>query len=235
MNPRFSIILLLIALCIVGLSSCITIIDSGSMLDDVGRQSPVHPLKAVQHKEPTPHVTYEKEELQVWKKGSMYYVQLPITYIPTRIKNGDFLAGMSMYMSCKVMTYPSVVYRSEDFFLHQGAKEYFYAALSEHQFRKASTPHTTYADSFALEKYPVLPSAKVDLSGARKYTLTTEQAGLLMDNSFYIRKQLPDRRTTGNQWRRPLAFMLDIVDIPLSIIITPVAWGADFTHSIFSD
>lgn len=235
MPPRFSHFLILTALCILGLSSCVTIIDSGSMLDDVGRQSPVHPLKAVQHKAPSCHVTYEKEEIQVWKKGSMYYVQLPITYIPTRIKNGDFLAGMSMYMSCKVMTYPSVVYRNEDFFQHQGPKEYFHAVLSEPQFRKASTPATTYADSFAHEQYPILPSGKADVSGARKYTLTTEQAYLLMDNAHFIRKQLPDKRTTGNQWRRPLVFLLDIVDIPLSIILTPVAWGADFTHALFAD
>ena len=235
MNLRPAFFLFFTTLCLVALSSCITIIDSGSMLDDVGKQSPVHPYKPVQNKSPQLPATYEKEELQVWQKSSMYYVQIPVAYIPARIKNEDFLAGISMYMSCRVATYPSIKYNHEDLIKYPYKKEYFYAELTETQFRKASTPYTNYSDAFVHETYPLLSAAEVNLSNAGVCKLSAAQKAELLNNAYCFIQQLPDRRTTGNQWRRPLALLLDIADIPLSIILTPVAWGADFTYAIFTD
>lgn len=222
------------ALCTLGLSSCVTLVDSGSMLDDIGKQSPSHRIRLVQEKH-NRHRYYEKEEIQVWEKEGLYFVQLPVAYIPARVKNRDYLVGMGMYLSGKVVTFPRQMMRDEEVIQFQHTREYFYAVLSETQLNKATSKYDKYADAFCHETYPVLSASEVDLSNAEKWTPSPSQESELSDNTAYMFKQLADRRTTGNRLRRPLAFLLDIADVPLSIAATPFAWVADFVNVCFSD
>ncbi len=222
------------ALCTLGLSSCVTLIDTGSILDDVGKQSPSHRIRLVQEKQPR-HRYYEKEEIQVWEKEGLYFVQLPVAYIPARVKNRDYLVLMGMYLSGKGITFPRLMMSDEEVIQFQHTREYFYAVLSESQLNKATSKYNKYADAFCHETYPVLSASEVDLSNAKKWTPTASQESELSDNAVYMFKQLSDRRTTGNRLRRPLALMLDIADVPLSIAATPFAWIADFVYVCFSD
>ncbi len=223
-----------IALCTLGLSSCVTLVDTGSMLDDVGKLSPSHRIRLVQEKH-TRHRYYEKEEIQVWEKEGLYFVQLPVAYIPARVKNRDYLVLMGMYLSAKGITFPRLMMRDEEVIQFQHMREYFYAVLSEAQLNKATSKYDKYADAFCHETYPVLSASEVDLSNAKKWTPSASQESELSDNAVYMFKQLSDRRTTGNRLRRPLAFLLDIADVPLSIAATPFAWVADFVYVCFSD
>ena len=36
--------------------------------------------------------------------------------------------------------------------------------------------------------------------------------------------KIPDRRTWGNQLRRALVWVLDVVDIPLGMAVSPIGW-----------
>ncbi len=234
--PTIPRILATTALCLaaVGVNSCVTIIDTGSMLDDVGKQSPSRQIRFVEEKKPLQSY-YTGEKLQVWEKEGIYYVQLPVAYIPSRVKNRDFLAGMSMYCSGKVITYPEETMGDEEVMPYLHTKEYFYAVLSKEQFNKAINPCSSYFESLYRENYAVLPASDVDLRQAKKWNLPPSQQSELDNYAVTMIKQLPDRRTTGNQLRRPLALLLDIADVPLSIAATPIAWVADFIHGCFSD
>lgn len=233
-NSRAFLFLLFAVLCTMGLSSCVTLIDTGSMLDDIGKQSPSHQLRLVQEEHPQ-HQYYNREELQVWEKDGLYYVQLPVAYIPSRVKNRDFLVLMTMYCSVKDFTYPRLIMNDEDVIQFQHTKEYFYAVLSEAQLNKAATHYHKYPNEFYRENYPVLAASEVDLSNAKKWKPLPSQKAALSVNAIYMFKQLPDRRTTGNQLRRPLVLVLDIADVPLSIAATPFAWVADFVNGCFFD
>ena len=234
--PIFHKILATTALCLaaVGLNSCVTIIDTGSMLDDVGKQSPSRQIRFVEEKKPLQSY-YTGEKLQVWEKDGLYYVQLPVAYIPARVKNRDFLAGMSMFCSGKIISYPREIAGDEEVMPYQQTKEYFYAVLSKEQLNKAINPYSCYSDSFYRETYAVLPASDVDLNHAKKWNLSHSQQSELDDYAVCMIKQLSDRRTTGNQLRRPLVLVLDIADVPLSIATTPIAWVADFVNVCFFD
>ena len=232
----FPRILATTALCLaaVGLSSCVTIIDTGSMLDDVGKQSPSRQIRFVEEKKPLQSY-YTGEKLQVWEKDGLYYVQLPVAYIPARVKNRDFLVLMTMYCSVKDFTYPRLIMDEKEVIQFQQTKEYFYAVLSKEQLNKAINPYSCYSDSFYRENYAVLPASDVDLRQAKKWNLPHSQQSELDDYAVCMIKHLSDRRTTGNQLRRPLVLLLDIADVPLSIATTPIAWVADFVNVCFFD
>ena len=233
-NSRAFLFLLFAVLCTMGLSSCVTLIDTGSMLDDIGKQSPSHQLRLVQEEHPQ-HQYYNREELQVWEKDGLYYVQLPVAYIPSRVKNRDFLVLMTMYCSVNDFTYPRLIMDEKEVIQFQQTKEYFYAVLSKEQFNKAINPCSSYFESLYRENYAVLPASDVDLRQAKKWNLTPSQQSELDNYAVCMINVLPDRRTTGNQLRRPLVLLLDIADVPLSIAATPFAWVADFVNGCFFD
>ena len=233
-NSRAFLFLLFAVLCTMGLSSCVTLIDTGSMLDDIGKQSPSHQLRLVQEEHPQ-HQYYNREELLVWEKDGLYYVQLPVAYIPSRVKNRDFLVLMTMYCRVKDFTYPRLIMDEKEVIQFQQTKEYFYAVLSKEQFNKAINPCSSYFESLYRENYAVLPASDVDLRQAKKWNLTPSQQSELDNYAVCMINVLPDRRTTGNQLRRPLVLVLDIADVPLSIAATPFAWVADFVNGCFFD
>lgn len=234
MKRRTFFSLLLFALSAMGLCSCVTHVDMGSMMDDWGKQSPAHRLQLIQDSQAN-HPSYDREEIRVWTKDGMYYVLLPVAYMPSQIRNRDYLMGMSMYLSGKNITFPEIILRDEDLIQNQRTKENFYVVLTEAQFNKSARRYHKYTNWFAHETYPVLATAEVDLTGATIWHPTSAQEAALSTNTYYMIAQLPDRRTTGNQLRRPLALLLDIADIPLSIAATPLAWMADFLHITLTD
>lgn len=70
------------------------------------------------------------------------------------------------------------------------------------------------------ESFPVLPASEVHLAGAER--LPAEYSRRLELGANIILDRLPVRRTLGNQLRRPLTWVLDVADIPLSYAATPV-------------
>ena len=104
---------------------------------------------------------------------------------------------------------------------HQLCKETYYAILTEEQFKIACTYYGKFeVPPINKERFPILPAAEVDLKGARLVNMENRY----IDVEHIIESRMPCRRTTGNQLRRPLAFVLDVADIPLMFAAAPVGW-----------
>ena len=233
MKTIFHKILATTALCLaaVGLSSCTTVIDTGSMLDNVGKQAPDRLLV----KENRWQDTWHKEApLVAWEKGETYYVELPVAYIPASIRNQDFLiCNISLLRSHREFCYPdfdgSNKFRAD----LQNTKEVFYAVLTEEQFRLACTGYGKWdTPPLAGESFPVLPAAAVNMEGAER--LSTEYSRRLENSAPILLRSVPVRRTLGNQLRRPLTWVLDTADIPLTIAVSPVGLLVNLIYYPFS-
>lgn len=75
-----------LSLAAAGLNSCTTLIDSGSMLDNVGKQEPSRLLEAENSKY---NSWFKESPLVAWKKGDTYYVEMPVASIPAGIRHRD--------------------------------------------------------------------------------------------------------------------------------------------------
>ena len=229
MKTIFHRILTSTALCIaaVGLGSCATVIDTGSTLDNVGKQAPDRLLV----KEDSWH---KEAPLVAWKKGETYYVELPVAYIPASIRNRDFLiCNISLLRSHREFRYPdfdgSNKFRAD----LQNTKEVFYAVLTEEQFRLACTGYGKWeTPPLAGESFPMLSAASVNMEGAER--LSTEYSRRLENSAPILLRSVPVRRTLGNQLRRPLTWVLDTADIPLTIAASPVGLLVNLIYYPFS-
>ena len=211
--PRVIIILLSLLLL---LPAC-TIVDMGGALDEIGKQEAV-PQQIKRTGKPMPLLgNYEDAPTPAWKKGDTYYIQLPIAYVPAKDWH---IAHFSPYLLNNVFEWPQCL--TPEAISHYPT-EIYYAELNRKQFAEACRhPKFEFTPRMRNMKYRILPAAEVDLTGAEKLTncATRWPQRILQD-------RLPYRRTTGNQWRRPLVFVLDVADIPLSVAATPIGWVAN--------
>lgn len=229
--PRIPRILATTALCLaaVGVTSC-TIIDTGSTLDNVGKQIP-HRLLV---KEKRGQDTWHKEApLGAWKKGDNYYVELPVAYIPASIRNQNHLILNISLLRIGQFCYPDIDGSCKFIADRQKTKEVFYAVLTEEQFRLACTDFGKWeTPPLAGESFPILSASDVNPDGAER--LPAEYSRKLENGANVILNRLPVRRTLGNQFRRPLTWVLNTADIPLSLAASPVGWLVNLIYYPFS-
>ena len=212
-----------LSLAALGMGSCTTVIDTGSALDAIGKQSASH-LLLVKEKRDF-YMELEEAPISVYKLGATYYVKLPVAFIPADIRNDDYLIyNMGVFVGQgEEFTYPS---RRMDLqhitHKHQTKPETFYAVLTEEQFRLACQPWGKFdTPPVKKESFAFVPAAELNLDGAKKINIKN----LYVDTHHMICK-IPDRRTWGNQLRRPLVWVLDVVDIPLGMAVSPIGWLA---------
>lgn len=208
----------LLSVALLLLPAC-TQINLGGAVDQIGK------------KEATPH--YQAKELRgttmytpaptpAWKKDGKYYVQLPISYVPTR---EAWITHLSHYIDL-VFDFPKPYNRKE---ISQYPTEIYYAVLDEKQFQAARKhPKTEFKSRMDRMKYSIVPESEIDLSGA---TLVTKNTSYFPGR--ILGERLSDRRTFGNQCRRPLVLILDIADIPLTLAATPIGWFVDLIVAPF--
>ena len=228
---QFSRILAICSLCLaaMGLSSCTTAIDTGGYLDAVGKEAPSHQLV---EKKVTWGTTQEKAPSSVYKRDSTYYVELPVAYIPAVIRDANFLLiNMGIFVGRgEEFIVPDVKADMSEVRKHQLCRETYYAILTEEQFQTACTGWGKFeAPPINNETFPILPAAEVDLQGARLVNMENRY----IDVEHIIKSKMPCRRTTGNQLRRPLAFVLDVADIPLMFAAAPVGWVSRLIYYSF--
>lgn len=232
MKSTFPRILATTALCLaaVVMSSCTTVIDTGSTLDNVGKQAP-HRLLV---KEKRWQNTWHKEApLVAWKKGDTYYVELPVAYIPASIRYRDYLILNISLLRTKQFCYPDIDGGSKIIADLQKMKEVFYAVLTEEQFRLACTDYGKWETSpLAGESFPILSASDVNPDGAER--LPAEYSRKLENGASIMLNRLPVRRTLGNQFRRPLTWVLNTADIPLTLAASPVGWLVNLIYYPFS-
>ena len=209
-----------ISLAAVGLSSCTTLIDTGGYLDAVGKQVPSHQLV---EKKVSWGITQEKAPFSVFKRDSTYYVELPVVFIPAEDRDfAPLVANFGMFIGRnKKFIYPDDKRDLREIKKHQTGKETYYAILTEKQFEIACKGYGKFeAPPINKEIFQILPASEVDLQGARPVNMENRS----IDVEHIIESRMPCRRTTGNQLRRPLAFVLDVADIPLMFAAAPVGW-----------
>lgn len=218
----FQKILTTTALCLtaVGLSSCTTVIDTGGSLDSIGKEGASHQLVT---KKNSWGETPEKVPFSIYKRDSLYYVELPVVYIPAKISDKTFLilnVGVFIGRGDEFI-YPAFETDLKEIQKYHISKETYYAVLTEKQFEIACKGWGKFeVPPINKEKFPILPASEVDLRGAQ----LVNQGVPSVDVEQIIESKMPCRRTPGNQLRRPLVFILDVVDIPLSLAAAPVGW-----------
>ncbi len=207
---------LLLFICCCLMSSCCSFVSTGAALDAVGRQVPAiqqTQVKGISRFSPD----YAPSPTTIWKKGELYYVELPVVYVPMRESWFSYC-----YAPGRCVHYPSALSAAE-LYARQSQPQSYYAELNEKQLAMAAASLRKFERSpLADEKFRVLKAGEVDLSGARKLSCSDPD---IICKSHYFLSHLPDKRTLGNQMRRPLACLLYVVDAPLTIGFSAINWG----------
>ena len=194
------------------LQSCV-FVSTAEVLDNVGHQCPA--IKMRQNDAGLPlQAKYQPEELTLWKKGNLYYVELSVVYVPKK----NCLIYLGLPRNGIVGT--SSLSEAEHY-ASQSEPQTYYAELTEAQWRMLFPAENEVFDyhAFHMENIRLLRADEVDMRGARK------QKSEVPTFARQLLYWLPDKRTLGNQLRRPITWALFVAaDIPLSVGATAVSW-----------
>ncbi len=223
-----------------GLISCIglytgrfTIIDTGGAIAAIGQE------KAQLREEPLPHGKQsrgynESTDLhyRVWKQDGHYIVDIPVSYAPARYSVFMHSCGFRDGKTRKTLSavIPKETYTQDE--LAAYPLEHLYAQLNEMEYSNLHIlsklrRHRLPAD--CLSTTPPKDDAElvIDVHG-RTESIRAKQLPRLHCN--ITPDGLPRRRTWYNQCLRPVSWMAEVVDIPLSLIATPIGWIVDFVY-----
>lgn len=204
---RLSLILSLLLL-----HSCVYVSTSG-VLDNVGYKQPAIEVQ----KSTSLFNTCRPKQPSLWKKGDLYYVELPVVYVPMDCDLISVRFWHGIRVGSRDLSYAEA-------FAEQSEAQIYYAELTENQLQLMMADAGEY-DSGALlaENIRLLRADSVDMSTARRVKHRNEE--YLAERARVLLNSLPHERTIGNQLRRPLTWALEVVDIPLSAGATVVGWG----------
>ncbi len=202
-----------------------TVIDTGGALSTIGRE------------EPGLHHTYRAEyrpnyivHNKVWKKDNTYIVQIPVTYAPAR--ESVILHGRGWKNTPNTWRWPDSRRRAAE---SAGTPvEYYYALMNEQQYRRLTfeLKRITKEHERPFYQVPVHPATEIDLSGA-ELVLDTETSLKKNDvrtphlTFWRAEEQVPGRRAWYNYPLMPLSWAAEVVDIPFTIVATPIGWLVD--------
>ena len=194
------------------LCSC-TAVNSGSYLDSIGRECPE--VQSRQNKNASSTWLAWETVYETWRLGDYYYVKLPVVYIP---RNEPLLICFTTmpWMGKEQWVFPSgpeAGRLERHAYLATLPCDIYYAELTEEQLRDCSRAYKFAPDDRPLYRpYRLLQANEIDLSKATKVEDT-----YIFNPDALVRRHLTDHRSTGNQMRRPLSWMLFAADLPLSI------------------
>ena len=221
-----------------GLEGCIslytgryTVIDTGGAISTIGREEPK--LHRTHHPKHRPSFIVHNK---VWKKGDTYIVQIPITYAPA--SETFILHGRGWHNTPNQWSWPDS--RAGERASAGAPVEYYYALMDEKQYRRLTVRlmRITREHHKPFYQVPVIPAAATDLSGAE---LVLDSAASLKKNDlrtpqlefWHAERLVPDRRAWYNYPLMPLSWAADVVDIPLTIVATPIGWVVDAIYEPF--
>ena len=194
------------------LCSCTTV-NSGSYLDTVGRECPE--VQSRQNKNVSSTWQVWESVYETWRMGDYYYVKLPVVYAP---RHEPLLISFHVmpWMGRGQWIFPtSPVAGGLDrhAYLTTLPCDIYYAELTEDQREDCGGAYKFAPDDRPLYRpYRLLRENEIDLSKATRVEDT-----YIFNPDALVRRHLNDRRSTGNQIRRPLSWLLCVADIPLSI------------------
>lgn len=194
------------------LYSC-TAVNSGSYLDSIGCECPE--VQSRQNKKaPSTWLVWETT-YETWHLGDYYYVRLPVVYVP-REEPLLIMFNTMPWMEKEQWIFPSspVAERLDRHaWLSTLPSDTYYAELTAAQLQDCRRAHKFAPDDRPLYRpYRLLRANEIDLSKATRVEDTN-----VFNPEALVRRHLSDRRTTGNQIRRPITWLLCVADIPLSL------------------
>lgn len=201
---------ILLLICLL-LHSCVYVSTSG-VLDNVGYKQPAIEVQ----KSKSLFSTCRPKQPSLWKKGDLYYVELPVVYVPMDCDLISVRFWHGIRVGSRDLSYTEA-------FAEQSEAQTYYAELTENQLQLLMADAGEY-DSGALlaENIRLLRADSVDMRTARRVKHRNEE--YLAERARVLLSSLPHERTIGNQLRRPLTWALAAVDIPLSAGATVVGW-----------
>lgn len=194
------------------LCSC-TAVNSGSYLDCIGRESPK--VQSRQNKKASSTWQVWESVYETWRMGDYYYVKLPVVYAP---RHEPLLISFHVmpWVEDRQWILPSDPVAGgidRHTYLTTLPCDVYYAELTEDQRKDCSRAYKFAPDDRPIYRpYRLLRANEIDLSKADKVEDT-----YIFNPDALVRRHLNDRRSTGNQLRRPLSWMLCVADIPLTL------------------
>ena len=199
-----------------------TIVDLGGAVNNIGLAEPhlrEEPLPPGRKPRP-PHISAPDSDIRirVWKKDERYLLQLPVTYIP---------AQSPLIYNTVHTRRPSEAELQQQLSHHP--IEYFYAEMAAHTYRQFFKIRK-YIRSADLRNIRILTADEVSLADWEPHldvhgnepTPHRVPHVHFYSNAFHI----PDRCTWYHYCLTPISIGAHILDIPLSIIATPIDWLA---------
>lgn len=196
-------------------------------------------LNNVEHKRPCKQQVLDDKgqwryHTRVWKKGERYIVEVPVAFVPFNPPLIEHSAGHRRAEKSLDNRYwgPS----EEE--IAQYPTELYYADLSHRQFKHLCKPRKSDLFRNPFPGVKLTPASEMDFSGAT-LILDTNGANVSVKNEemnqfsripnlLIIRTHsIPPRRSTLNYCLQPICWVAEVVDIPLTLIATPIGWVVD--------
>lgn len=239
---KSAVIAALLLSCVLG--SCIsiytgraTIIDTGAIAS-IGQQRPMLCAEALPHKKgDTTHAIHYR----VWKDGESYIVQLPVCYVPATYSVLEHYCGHKAYRRNTLrIRYPLSWYHLREQDITQYPVEHYYARMNETQYKQlCKKSKSIKIRNTPFRNNPILTKDQIDWSrtelvldkhgnntGVRKENIKTPR----LEWYWWPDTHLPPRRTWYNYTLMPLSWAGEVIDIPLSLIATPIGWLVDAVY-----
>ena len=238
-----ALILLTLALesCIAMQTQRRTIIDLGGALAEPGQMQPT-----LRYEQPEPGNRRTNPPTRLWKQGDHFVIQIPVAFIPARYSVLVHTAPTRSFEQGKRKTLEGALYCRDKAEPWEYPVELYYAELTLKQvrilLRRKKSDHF-FPPPPGLEDVELIPAERYNLSGAT--LIYDSQVDKALDISemaewktrYGLRgtpqlwklgiNRIPSRRTWYNRCLQPLSWCAEVVDVPLSLLATPIGWLAD--------
>lgn len=223
-------LLLLLAEAYIGIGTGrFTLVDLGGALAEPGQLVPT--------------IRYEGEHsnyhTRLWKKGENYVVEIPIAYVPARYPILIHETPDWRNRPEERPTLDCALYCRDEVEPAQYPEELYYAELTLPQLITLVRKHKI-AYPPALKNVKLIPASQYNLGDAtllydnqvdKELNLPDLKGQKMMSGRIQLHKlrvqRLPSRRSWYNRCLQPLSWCAEVVDIPLSMLATPIGWLAD--------
>ena len=206
-----------------------TLIDLGGALAEPGQLVPA--------------IRYEGEHsnyhTRLWKKGENYVVEIPIAYVPARYPILIHETPDWRNWPEERPTLDCALYCRDEVEPAQYPEELYYAELTLPQLITLVRKHKI-AYPPALKNVKLIPASQYNLGDAtllydnqvdKELNFPDLKGQKMMSGRIQLHKlrvqRIPSRRSWYNRCLQPLSWCAEVVDIPLSMLATPIGWLAD--------
>lgn len=200
-----------------------TIIDLGGMLAEPGQMQPVLRPDYLDTSGGKATPSYP---VRVWKHETAYTVEIPIAYVPAHYSLILHNAG---YCNHQRKTLHKPYFRRSLDEIMSNPEEKFNTRLSNKEYRSLCHIHKSRGGL----RYPITDTVQHN----RVNLIFEQRAGKIICDSAEDMGQphlynldvtvLPSRRTWYNRCLQPISWVAEVIDIPLSLIATPIGWLVD--------